>query len=165
MVSVPTCKRKPQQIEAHLLRKAALAVQMNDQTKMSCHCGNGIHFFEDFEIRNSHFATVPHSLKNCVFNEHGFQSAGMFLSVLVKHFSPWSMDSLDQVIESTGNLTKHSSKLEASKNFGEIRSSKYSTYFDMNLSSRVIQVWGSLESWAIPPWWNRSLLVSLLQDW
>lgn len=121
--------------------------------KMSCHCGNGIHFFQDFQIRNSHFATVPHRFKTCVFNEHGFQSAGMFLSVLVNDFSPWSIDSLDQVIESTGNLMKHSSKLEASE------------LFDMNLNSRVIQVWGSLESWAIPPWWNRSLLVSLLQDW
>jgi hypothetical protein len=67
-------------------------VQMNDQMKMSCQCGNGIHFFDDFEIRNSHFATVPHSFKKCVFTSTVSSPLGCFCQFwsTIFHLDPWT---------------------------------------------------------------------------
>lgn len=71
-------------------------------------------------ILRSEIPILPqcHTHLRNVFLRARFPVRGDVFVSLVNHLSPWSIDSLDQVIESTGNLTKHSSKLEASKNFG-----------------------------------------------
>ena len=138
MVSVPTCKRKPQQIEAHLLRKVALAVQGMIRWKWAVTVAMESIFSM---ILRSEIPILPqcHTHLRNVFLRARFPVRGDVFVSLVNHLSPWSIDSLDQVIESTGNLTEAIAPSWRHRRISEFK------IFDMNLSSRVIQVWGSLE--------------------
>ena len=80
-VQQPQCqlaKEDNRSFETHLLRKKACFQHApNCPDEMSCYCGktwkqpnSGIHCFKVFDNRNSRFATVPSSKKQC-FYEHG----------------------------------------------------------------------------------------------